>query len=220
MPPPFSASWTWKSYLRQSFELAAIMLASLGGYLLVLKWRGHEARYTTWIAADEWFPFWPGWVWAYLLPYLIGPAVIGFLHRSTFKWFVQRGLVVVGLTLLIFILVPTQTAPRPTEHGLTGLTGWIYTEMVKIDDPPANAAPSLHVSVTCLLALALLKDFPRWWPVTVLAVALVWLATLLTRQHHLIDVFTGAGLALAVAGLWRQNSHKEAQKAQKEEPRF
>ena len=51
------------------------------------------------------------------------------------------------------------------------------------------------MSLTFLLALALLRDFPRWWPITVGSVVLVWLATLFTRQHHLIDVLTGILLA-------------------------
>lgn len=203
-----SASWSWSRYLRQALELTAIMLASLGGYLLVLKWRGHDVRFVTWTDWDDYFPFWPSWVWVYLLPYLVGPAVIGLLHRETFLWFVRCGLTVVAVTLLIFIGLPTQIAPRPAPEGLTGLTGWMYEEMVKIDEPPANAAPSLHVSLTCLLALALFKDFPRWWPLTLLGVGLVWFSTLVTRQHHLIDVATGALLALAVARLWRKK--KEA----------
>jgi hypothetical protein len=137
------------------------------------------------------------------LPYLIGPVVLGLARASTFRWYVSRGLVVVGLSLLIFILVPTQVAPRPSAHGLgSGVTAFMYENMVAIDEPPANAAPSLHVSLTCLLGLALCRDFPKWWPVTALGVGLVWLATLLTRQHHLIDVASGILLAAVVSLLW------------------
>ena len=74
--------------------------------------------------------------------------------------------------------------------------------LIEIDEPPANAAPSLHVSLTFLLALALVRDFPRYWFLSLGGVALVWLATLFTRQHHLIDVASGAGLALLVAFTW------------------
>ena len=57
----------------QAILLAAIMFTSLGSYLLVLRWRGPAATVVTWIPADDWFPFWPSWVWVYLIPYLIGP---------------------------------------------------------------------------------------------------------------------------------------------------
>ncbi len=74
--------------------------------------------------------------------------------------------------------------------------------MIAIDEPPANAAPSLHVSLTFLLGLALLMDFPRWWWLTIPAVGLVWLATLFTRQHHLIDVGTGILVSSLVVCVW------------------
>jgi membrane-associated phospholipid phosphatase len=189
--------------VRQALLLAVIMFASLGMYLVVLKWRGHAAVFITHTAWDDAFPFRPEWVWVYLIPYLIGPVVIGLLSRRTFLWYVTRGLATVILTLLIFIAVPTQTAPRPSADYLgDSLTGQLYHHMIEIDEPPANAAPSLHVSLTCLLAWALLRDFPRWWLPSLVGVALVWLATLLTRQHHIIDVVTGALVACVVVWAW------------------
>jgi membrane-associated phospholipid phosphatase len=199
--------FTWGRFFRQALGLAVLMMSSLGGYLVVLKWRGGDARLCTHTAWDDWFPFEPSWVWVYLLPYLVGPAAIGFVSPATFRWYVKRGLVVVGLSLLIFILVPTQIAERQSLEVLdSGITSLLYNQMVAIDEPPANAAPSLHVSLTFLLALALGKDFPKWRPVTALAVALVWLATLFTRQHHLIDVASGILLAAGVVWLWPARS--------------
>jgi hypothetical protein len=203
MSKPTEQPLTWARFFRQAIGLALVMMTSLGCYLIVLKWRGGEARWQTYTAWDEWFPFRPAWVWVYLLPYVIGPLVLGIAHASTFRWYVTRGLVVVVISLLIFILVPTQIARRSTAHGLGhGITAALYENMVAIDEPPANAAPSLHVSLTCLLGLALYRDFPKWWPVTVVGVVLVWLATLFTRQHHLIDVGTGILLAAVVSFVW------------------
>ena len=39
-----------------------------------------------------------------------------------------------------------------------GLTATLYQRMAAIDQPPANAAPSLHVSLTCLMAWAVVRD--------------------------------------------------------------
>jgi membrane-associated phospholipid phosphatase len=103
------------------------------------------------------------------------------------------------LSLLIFVLLPTRTVrPDTTDLG-SGVTADLYRNMIAIDGPAANAAPSLHVSLTCLLAWALCRDFPRWSLISVGLVGLVWLSTLLTRQHHLIDVATGILLATLVA---------------------
>lgn len=194
-----TSSSTWSRVFRQGVILAALMFSSLGCYLLVLRWRGHDARFITWTPLDEWIPFQPAWVWVYMLPYAIAPVIIGLLSPGTFRWFVRSALVTVFVTLIVFIAVPTQTGTRPKSDLAPGLTAWIYNEMVKIDEPPANAAPSLHVSLTCLVALALLRDFPRYWLWTIGGVGLVWLSTLFTRQHHLIDVGAGAGLAVVIA---------------------
>jgi hypothetical protein len=193
---------TLATALWQAVVLAAIMLGSLGGYLLVLKWRGPDARFVTYTTWDDAIPFLPSWVWVYLIPYVIGPLVIGFFRRETFHWYVKRGLVLVAVTLVIFMVIPTQTAPRPHADLGDGPTAWLYRMMVEIDEPPANAAPSLHVSLTFLLTLAFLRDFPRWAWLAAISVAFVWLATLFTRQHHLIDVASGILLALLIVLFW------------------
>lgn len=192
----------------QAAVLAAIMFLSLTLYLTVLKWRGQASERTTQTAWDRAIPFWPSWVWVYLIPYLIGPCLVGLLSRSTFWWYVRRGLLLVVLSLAIFVLLPTQTV-RPNLAGLgEGLTATLYRQVIEIDEPPANAAPSLHVSLTCLLAFALIRDFPRWWAASLLGVSLVWLATLLTWQHHLIDVATGVLMASVLACPWPSSTRR------------
>jgi hypothetical protein len=196
-PPPRRA-------LRQTVLLAVIMFSSLGLYLVVLKWRGPAAGVETQTHWDERLPFSPAWVWVYLVPYLIGPLVAGCLRWDTFTWFVRRGLVLVFVSLAIFVVYPTKTKRPPlaeeTSDGF--LTAAVYNHMATVDQPPANAAPSLHVSLTCLLFWALIRDFPRWWPVSLAGVVVVWLATLLTWQHHLIDVATGVLLGSVLALPW------------------
>jgi hypothetical protein len=186
----------------QAVVVGIIMFSSLGCYLVVLKWRGPDARFVTYTSWDDIIPFQPGWVWVYLIPYIIGPVAIGILRPVTFRWYVTRGLTTVAVTLLIFIAIPTQTASRPTPNLGDGPTAALYQNMIAIDEPPANAAPSLHVSLTLLLALALWQDFPQWWLLFGSCVALVWLATLFTRQHHLIDVGTAILLTALIVYAW------------------
>ncbi len=193
-----------KRVLWQALVLAVVMFSSLGCYLTVLYWRGPAAQVVTWLPWDELIPFQPQWVWVYLLPYLVAPIIVGLLPRETFHQFLRQSLTVVGLTLAIFILVPTQTGPRPPSQLYPGLTAWMYESMVSIDEPPGNAAPSLHVSLTCLLALALWGDFPRWRLLSLLGCGLVLAATLFTRQHHLLDVATGLLMCLLVVLGWQR----------------
>ncbi|MCI0464702.1 MAG: phosphatase PAP2 family protein [Gemmataceae bacterium] len=204
-PSPPTEERSLKRALFQALGLGALTFAALGLYLIVLKWRGADGKDNlTWTEWDELFPFRPTWVWVYLIPYIIGPALIGLLSRATFAWFVPRALAIMFLSVLVFAIYPTQTRPRPalSDALASGATRTLYAWMVEIDEPPANAAPSLHVSLTCLLALALLRDFPRWWLPVCGGTLVVWLATLYTRQHHLIDVLTGALLACVVVLAW------------------
>jgi hypothetical protein len=193
---------TLRGAVRQAVLLALLMAASLGLYLAVLWWRGPHAVIVTQTAWDRLIPFRPGWVWVYLLPYVVGPVIAGLLRPATFTWLMRRGLLVVFVSLAVFILVPTKTV-RPDATGLgDGPTARLYRDMAALDGPAANAAPSLHVGLSCLLAFALLREWPRWWPVSLAGVGVVWLSTLLTHQHHLVDVAAGVLLATAVALPW------------------
>src|SRR5437867_777499 len=98
--------WTLARGVRQAVVIAVLMFSFLGLYLIVLKWRGPAGQdHITYVESwDELFPFWPSWVWVYLLPYLIGPVMMGVFSRDTFAWYVRRGLVLVFITLAIFII--------------------------------------------------------------------------------------------------------------------
>jgi membrane-associated phospholipid phosphatase len=190
--------------MRQVIIFVVLMLSSLGMYLSVEYWRGSAARICTKTTLDEAIPFWHGWVWVYLLPYLIAPPVAALLRPATFDWFIRRGLTIVLVSLVIFAVMPTRTV-RPDRSQIgDGFTADMYRNMIDWDEPGANAAPSLHVSLTALFAFALLRDFPRWRIVSIASILIVWLSTLLTHQHHLIDVVTGVGLAgLLALPRWR-----------------
>ena len=194
---------TLKRAFYQAVGLGALTFAALGLYLIVLKWRGHDGiEHITWTQWDDYIPFQPAWAWIYLIPYVVGPVLAGLLSRTTFAWFVPRALAIMFLSVLVFIVYPTQTATRPPLELPDGPTRALYKMMIEVDEPPANAAPSLHVSLTCLLALALVRDFPRGWLAWFGGALLVWAATLFTRQHHLIDVASGVLLASTVVLAW------------------
>jgi hypothetical protein len=181
--------------------LALFFAASLSCYLLVLKLRGPAATIRTWTPWDAVFPFIPLWTWVYMIPYVVGPLLAGALSRSAFIWYIERGILVVVVSIAIYAIVPTQTVrPVDVESKLgNDLTAVLYRNMAAIDNPPANAAPSLHVSLSCLLAWAITFDLPRWRWAALAGALVVWLSTLFTAQHHLIDVATGAALASLAA---------------------
>ena len=145
---------------------------------------------------DAWIPLRPAWVFPYLLA--IPLWVIGLL--SITLWMEDKPYRSAMLSALVAILVgvgfftffPTYVN-RPEINGSgvgTTLLRWVYAH-----DQPYNALPSSHVYLTLLLTLVISRWKPRlaglWWGVGLIICA----ATLFTKQHYLLDVICGAGLA-------------------------
>ena len=100
------------------------------------------------------------------------------------------------ILLVCYIAFPTTADIRPE---LTGTTVWdnLYRFLYSID-PSDNYFPSLHcfASWICFIGVRGKKEFPLWWRITsfLLAIA-VFISTITTRQHAIIDIFGGIALA-------------------------
>ena len=93
--------------------------------------------------------------------------------------------------LAFFLLFPTtNTRPEITGNGLWNQAAmWLYSV-----DAADNLFPSIHclVSWFCYIGIRGRKEIPVWYQRTSLGIAvLVFISTLLTKQHVLIDVAGG-----------------------------
>jgi membrane-associated phospholipid phosphatase len=120
------------------------------------------------------------------------------LLRTTREYLrLQAGCVVMSLlAFAVFALAPmAYPRPHPDLHG--AVQALLAAEWTV--DGPACTFPSLHVAFAWLLAFALggKSGLRRalWW----INAALISVATLLVKQHFLVDVV--AGIALA-SGVW------------------
>ena len=102
--------------------------------------------------------------------------------------------------LVIFLAYPT-TNTRPMIEG-SGfwdlLAGWLYSI-----DAADNLFPSIHclVSWFCFLAVKGQKKIPIWYKaVSFILAVLVFLSTLFTKQHVIVDV--AGGIFLAQGCFW------------------
>ena len=102
--------------------------------------------------------------------------------------------------LVIFLAYPT-TNTRPVIEG-SGfwdlLAGWLYSI-----DAADNLFPSIHclVSWFCFLAVKGQKKIPIWYKaVSFILAVLVFLSTLFTKQHVIVDV--AGGIFLAQGCFW------------------
>jgi membrane-associated phospholipid phosphatase len=154
-------------------------------------------------AIDKWIPFLPWTVSIYYGCYLFW--VVNYIlcarqEKARAYRFLSADFLAKGVCLLCFVLLPT-TNTRPVVEP----QGFWNSAMVLLyqRDAADNLFPSIHclASWFCYIGLRGQRNIPRWyrrfsfW----MAVA-VFLSTLTTKQHVLVDV--AGGILLAECSYW------------------
>lgn len=156
---------------------------------------------TIWL--DHWISFQPLALPLYLSLWLYLTAVPGMIHRRGELGFYYIGIVALAVIgLAIFVLWPT-TIPKPDINWAL----YPGIDFLKNVDQSGNACPSLHVAFsvfTAMWGVRMLKrvgDRGIFQLISALwCLGIVW-STLATKQHVALDVFAGAALGAAVAGV-------------------
>lgn len=148
---------------------------------------------------DYTLPFVPWTLVIYLGSYVIW-AVSYFVialqdDRSQSELFFSAVLLSKLFCLAVFLLVPTTSDIRPVISG-SSFFEKVAKTLYSVDFPvdPTNYFPSMHclASWLCFIGVRGKKQFPLWWQALsfILAVA-VFVSTITTRQHVILDVFGG-----------------------------
>ena len=145
-------------------------------------------------------PLWPAAILLYdslYLLFLLAPFVLR--TRESFRALAAGAIAAIVIAGACFLLLPAElgfAAPR-----VEGPFRAIFTasDAVNLD---YNLVPSLHVALAtlCLLAFRPAASLPVRIALAAWGLALA-ASTLLTHQHHLLDVVAGAALALGVRRL-------------------
>jgi membrane-associated phospholipid phosphatase len=69
--------------------------------------------------------------------------------------------------------------------------GQILFSFLYLMDSDSNCCPSLHVSLSSLACYGLYNSVSRFRSIFVIWPILIWISTLTTKQHYLIDVLGG-----------------------------
>ncbi len=140
-------------------------------------------------------PLVPGAVVFYMSIYLLflaGPFIIR--ERREFTALIRALALATLIGGIGFLLVPSEAAfAPPVDLGVwSGL--FHFADRLNLDH---NMVPSLHVafSVCCIAAFALNASVRGRALLWIWAVAIA-LSTLLTHQHHVLDVMTGWGVGI------------------------
>lgn len=154
---------------------------------------------------DAKVPFVPWLAVPYLSFLVIVPFVVPGLNLAarSFRRFVTVGLALIVSQLfldLAYVLFQTEVI-RDVEKG-DGVSGWLVG-MVWGNDHPFNGYPSGHCTWTTIGILSLWRlrrVFPRTAWVLMAWLSLVYPATVMLRQHYLMDVY--AGIFVGFACYW------------------
>lgn len=182
MVVPLLLSATWNS------------ITYFGSRLLTADWHHINAE----IFLDAGIPFVPWTVIIYLSCYIfwIANYILGCRQdrKEAFR-FICADFLAKTICLICFLVVPT-TNTRP-EVSVEGIWNQVMIHLYNTDAAD-NLFPSIHclTSWFCYIAVRKNKSVPRFYVWFSLLFALsVCISTLTTKQHVIVDVFGGVGLA-------------------------
>lgn len=190
---------TGREAAQRAFMFAALRLSVL--FLLVFYGADEEAARSAsrWRLYAEWelsIPYWPAaflvytsvWVVPFLVLWLVPEAA----RVRCWEREMAAALVIAGL---IFVVLPTELGYAPADAGGWEQLAWLIRTIAGRH----NLLPSLHVALTVISLRAVWPSAGRrghrWlagWGLMLAA------STLVTHQHHVADLLTGALLGWAL----------------------
>ena len=190
-----------------------VMMAVVPGYILIPASITTNTLHTPALALDRAIPLQPVWSLVYGALYLSLILLPIFVVRDfTHLRRTMYAYLFVWLTAYVcFVLYPT-VAPRPPKEIVpgTGFAVWALQSLYD-SDPPFNCFPSIHVAHSFVSALTCLRIHRRVGVTAIAAAAVVAVSTLFTKQHYVLDVAAGIGLAAAAYLIFLRQQPRDVQ---------
>lgn len=156
------------------------------------------------LPVDDSLPFRPGLSPVYFSAYGLGVAgYLAVFDRPELPRVVIGYILIFIVSVLFYWLLPSRIERAdPSQHDFPRAR-WLaaFQRVAK----PYNNFPSMHIAFCTYSAVVVVRFFvPAWlgWLLLFWLMA-VMLATLLTKQHYLLDELAGAALALCIAEIGR-----------------
>ena len=193
------------SYLKKHKRLLCILIyCALGAIYFAVLYLG-KGHHVIGTALDEKIPFIPAAAIPYVLWYLYVPLPMLYMSFKDEKIFVRQmktlftGMVIANIFFLIY---PTSITFRPDTLEGGGVLRWIC-RLIYAVDRPVNVFPSLHCYEATAIHLATFGgSFGRSHPILRAASGilciLICLSTVFMRQHSVLDLVSGCGLAAVI----------------------
>ncbi|MDY0277062.1 MAG: phosphatase PAP2 family protein [Acholeplasma sp.] len=151
------------------------------------------------------------YIWWGISPFLMGK----YLTKDRFYRFFLTTLIVHCISFLFYVFYPTYMFERPglNEVAGTDILSWL-TRFIIVSDVPNNLLPSMHSTVSWLAVVPFLfvKDSKvpkKIIVIQIIMALLVFISTVTTRQHYLVDVIVAVILVEVVFFIVKKaNWHK------------
>jgi hypothetical protein len=161
------------------------------------------------------------WVWIYQSEYLIVNAIPWLARRREELIRYVRGFAALSLvSFIVFLLFPIR-APRPPVDNPKGMY-WL----LQLYDVPTNCLPSLHAGMVVFTLAFGNRIIGREVGRGVKLLFAVWgglilYGTLATKEHYVVDIVTGALLALIVDRItWSRSLAEDTPQQRSDVPGF
>ena len=178
------------------FFLLYYVLGGLG-YLTLVHINKATSAISLSIPIDLWIPFNPYFIWIYISFYFLPYTLIFIIKdREDFEEMLFSLFIIYMIGFSIFFAFPV-IMERP-QINPTSLSAFIVMLMYKMDNPPLNCFPSLHVAISLFAALVVKMDNHRLGNVFIISAIIVSVSTLYVKQHYFLDIIAGAILTFFV----------------------
>lgn len=153
-------------------------------------------------AFESHIPLRPAFSLLYLLlyPIFLLPFFV-IRERPVLQRLVAADFIMFALCSVLFVAFPVGME-RPSLPPPTSLGSWVLG-MVWGNDVAWNCMPSEHCMAAMIASLAMWDSNRRAGAFGFLSALLIGISTLFTKQHYLVDVIAGYGLAFGVYGALR-----------------
>ena len=186
-----------------------VLVSLVPGYLVLAHSLPGRTLHRPETALDRLIPLEPAWALVYgaLYLFLIVLPVFVVREETHVRRTVLAYLSVWLMAFVCFWIYPT-VAPRPDRVYGHGFAAWGLRFLYEAD-PPYNCFPSIHVAHSFVSALACGRIHRRLGAVAMVTAGLVAASTLFAKQHYVLDVIAGSGLALAAYAAFLRSAPRE-----------
>jgi membrane-associated phospholipid phosphatase len=155
-----------------------------------------------WTRVDAATPFLPATVWIYFSDYLlVSSAFLVSEGWDEVRRFVRAYFVLLAIGAAIHLAWPTVFPRQAFPVTDSGLSARALTSLRGVD-LATSCLPSMHVAGSYLAAFSLWHRRRSLFGAYVLWATAIAVSTLTTKQHYLVDVVTGLGLAVVLAAVF------------------